>query len=90
METTTILDNVLAHRMHGESKYPGAKSKDEWTSVLRSYSAALAREIAEHPHLTTPAHLSRAAAQLAGLCIRFIEDLNLPLDPPETIEPLSM
>jgi hypothetical protein len=79
METRTILENVLAHRMHAEEKHPERKSTAAWKQVLQDRLTCLRDWLDELPDVKAKDGASKTAAQLAALCVRLIEELELPL-----------
>lgn len=81
MTTQAILDNVLAHRLRGESKHPAHKTPDEWVNVLSVRLAMLTDALAPEDGTPSPRKASKAAAQLAGLCVRLIEEMKFELVP---------
>ena len=82
METQAILANVLAHRLDAEHRHPSMKSIDQWSEVLTDRLTALLEQMVDTQTEVTRCDASRTAAQLAGLCVRLIEEAGWPLSHP--------
>lgn len=82
MTTQSILENVLAHRMDSEQKHPDQKTRSEWISCLEARLAIVIDELEAAASVRSDLVASKAAAQLAGMCVRLIEQMNWPLVEP--------
>jgi len=82
MTTQAILDNILAHRMQDEQTHPDQRSCEIWAKDLRARFSVLTDWIDQTDNLATRHQAAEAAAQLAGHCVRIIEELHLPLIEP--------
>lgn len=86
MTLQPIIDNVVAHCLDGEQKHPDKKTNEQWSEALSDRLATLLNCLS-NTGIDNPYKLaSKAAAQLAGLCIRLIEERGWPLIPTNSPE----
>lgn len=82
METQSILNNILAHRMDGEGRHPEKTARVDWGEKLQERLDRLTAYLDGNRGEQHPLESSRLAAQLAGQLVRMIEELEWPLSEP--------
>jgi hypothetical protein len=82
MTPGTIAANVLAHVAYGRDQHPTLRNREEWVEVLATWFDLATNGLDGLGAVLGPENTSKRLAQLAGLCVRAIEELDLPLVPP--------
>jgi len=82
MHTQPVLNNVILHYYHGQATHPRRKTTEQWIDALTDRLTLLSEAMTPKGDPAGKPHPSRRAAQLAGLCIRLIEEMHWPLIPP--------
>ena len=82
METSAILEAILAHRLDAGQQHHDVEPVEYWPNLLRVYLDKIFER--NWPPVTDAQKdaAGKRALQLAGLCVRMIEEQDLPFITP--------
>lgn len=86
MNQVDVFNVVRDHIADGKRQHPDIKPLDNYPVVIEQWGAKLKKALTNESPKARAADGGKLLLQLAGLCIRSLEELALPLTPPKESE----